>query len=139
MLGFFGLADTGGTPSTSTFGIATNNPTWTNQASNTQSGETTGTRLTFYTATRPESTATGTVTGTTTELASNRGAVAVIALAPVINGSITQETKTNVYALSPIPKTELNAVVEDPTTNSQFPPTWINPDKPSTTWTNKPK
>jgi len=136
MLGFFYVYDTS-IPTTSSFAIATSNPTWTERASNTVNDSTNDSRLTFYTASRPESTATGTVTGTTGSGSS--GCVAIAALAPQVNGSVTPTTKLNAYALSPTQSARLDAIAEDPTYRSRRQTNWQNETKPSTTWTNEQK
>jgi hypothetical protein len=124
-LGFFGASDTGGIPAATTFVIATSNPTWTNQASSTVDDGTTDSRLTFYTATRPEVTDTGTLTGTTTVLASNRGAVGFISLAARVDGSITP-TQTNAvgYVFTPIQSVVIEAETVTPTLETITPTIW---------------
>ena len=124
-LGFFGAADTGGIPAATTFGIATSNPTWTEQASSTVSDSTTSSRLTFYTATRPEVTSTGTLTGTTTVLASNRGAVGFISLATRVDGSITpDQTRAIGYVFTPMQSVVIEAESASPATQTTQPTVW---------------
>ncbi len=139
-LGFFGVADTGGIPATSTFGIATDNPTWTQQVSDTVNDGVTDSRLSFYTATRTPITATGTLTGNTTLLASNRGAVGFISLAARVDGSVTPgNLRTIGYVFTPIQSVRTEAEVTTPVTDSSNPTQWTNPDKGNTTWTNPDK
>lgn len=116
--------------------LATNNPTWTERAQVTLNGTNNHHVLSCFTATRPETSATGTITYNfaTSSNALTNGIM--IAVSPQVNGSITQETKLNAYALSPIQSVALDAIVEDPTTRTGIYTMWTNPDKPSTTWTN---
>ena len=136
---FAGADDLTTPPTVSTYAMATDDPTWTERAetSHTSAGGHDGV-LAVATATRAATTATGNTTitfGTTPTI----GGAIVIAMPPQNSGSISQATTINTYAFSPIPKTEIEAVAENPTTDSQTTPAWTNPNKPSTTWINTDK
>ena len=136
---FAGASDPSVSPTVSTYAMATDNPTWTERAeqAHTSAGGHRGV-LAVATATRAATTATGNTTvtfGTTPQI----GGAVVIAMPPQNSGSISQATTINAYAFSPIPKTEIEAVAENPTTDSQTTPAWTNPNKPSATWINTDK
>lgn len=117
---------------------ATDNPTWTERGDLNEQGTTTDATLAVYTATRSATTATGTITTTLSEdVASDRGAIAVLAYSTQTNGSISQETQLNAYALSPIQSAVVDAVVEDPTLRAINETMWTEEDVPTTTWTNE--
>lgn len=122
--------------------LTTDDPTWTERAE-LEYGKTGGsydTRLAAYTATRAEETATGDITVSNTVSDNARYLGFVLAFSPQVNGSITEETKVNAYALSPIPKTEINAVVDDPTIDvTGSPAQFVNRSKNSANWINKDK
>lgn len=122
--------------SVSSVAIATSDPTWTERTEISGDGNSRDTTLALYTATRVATTATGNYTVTFNNTTNQgTGAVGLILHSP-INGSVTPTTQVAAYAFSPIPKTQINAVVTDPTTNSMVIPNWQNADKPTTVWTN---
>jgi hypothetical protein len=120
--------------------LATNNPTWTKRAevrldvtSNTHA-------FAVFSATRPEATATGTITSTFSNPNNTVDFLAsVVATGPVVNGSITPTTKVNAYAFSPIQSAVVDAIVDQPTFDSMTVTQWQNESKPSTTWNNTDK
>jgi hypothetical protein len=63
----------------------------------------------------------------------------LLSLGSVVSGSITPETKVNIYALNPIPKTGLDIIVTDPDEVISNPALWKNQSKPNTNWNNLPK
>ena len=135
---FHGGSDTGGTPTQSLGGFATDNPSWTNQASNAANGGTYDSRFTVYTATRAQATATGTVTASQTLLANNRMAMAVVGLAPVANGSLTApDILANAYAYTGVQSAKVNAISDDVTTNTSKYTGWQNETPPTTNWVNE--
>jgi hypothetical protein len=116
--------------------MATSDPTWTERAESTVNGNTTDSTFAVYTANRTQTTTTGTFTTTFATSDNTRTASYAIALNPRINGSVTPSTQINAYALSPIPKTEIDAIVDAPTTRIGRFTSWQNDSKPSTNWTN---
>lgn len=110
--------------------LATNNPSWTKRAQVTFNGVNNHHALACFTATRPETTATGTITYNfaTSSNALTNGIM--LAISPQVNGSITPDPiKVNAYALSPIQSAVVDAVVDNPTTESFTPTTWTPIDK----------
>lgn len=132
-----GGTDSNVTQAVSTVAMASNNPTWTSRATVSQNTANDDDTLVLYTATRPEATATGTFTVTMTNSGVQTLATVILAISPQVNGSITQETKVNAYAFSPIPETQVDAIVDDPTLTEGRYTAWTNETKPSTTWTNE--
>lgn len=124
----------------SSVAIATSNPTWTQQASGIGNGNTYDTVLALYTATRPETTGTGNYTITYNNTTNAGSAAVALILHTPISGSITpSDTAVNGYAFSPIGKTTVSAIVDNPTSHAMDMPAWTNPDKISTAWTNPDK
>jgi hypothetical protein len=125
----------------SSVAIATSNPTWTERAESTGNGNTYDTTLALYTATRTQTTATGDYTITYNNTTNSGSAAVALILHTPINGSITPDpTTVNAYALSPITKTEIDAVVDTPTTEQYNQTTWTNTTKSApTVWTNQSK
>lgn len=138
---FSAQSDAGSPATTTTYAIATSNPTWTERAEGTVNGSTRGSSLGVATATRDEVTATGNVTLTfSRELASPRTAGVILALVPIVNGSTTVVTGETFIVNHPFLRngvTEING--EDPDVNSMSSPQWSNPAKPTSTWDNTPK
>ena len=117
---------------------ATDNPTWTERGDTNEQGNTTDATLAVYTSTRSETTATGTITTTFSEdVASDRGAIAVLAYSTQTNGSVSPETKVNAYSFSPIQSAVVDAIVNEPTGVVSNPTEWTNESETSTTWTNE--
>lgn len=135
-IGFIGVEDIS-IPTITALSMATSNPTWTERAEVTFNDATRDSALAVYTATRPESTATGDFTATVGDPSSVDSYLIALALSPQVNGSITQESKINAYALSPIQTVVLDAEVEDPTFTTRGYTSWTNETKPTTTWTNE--
>lgn len=119
--------------------FATDNPTWTQRGTSLSIDVTNNTHgFVCFTATRAEQTATGDITLTiTNDSVSSAFSFALVAISPQVNGSITQETKVNAYAFSPISNTQVDATLDEPTLSRRRFTQWTNETKPSTTWTNK--
>lgn len=124
-----------GGPSIDTYALATNNPTWTEQAqtSQTSAGGRGGT-LSIATATRPETTATGNITVTYGASTNRLGAI-VVALAPRIDGSVTPTTQVYANAFTPVFPVTVIATMDSPTTDVSNPAVWSNQSKNNSTWT----
>ena len=141
LLVFFGARGVGSTqPEFDITGvsIATSNPTWTKRAEVDLDIANQTHAMACYTATRPESTATGDVTFTFTNPGvSCRTLGVLIAISPRVDGSVTPTTKGNAYALTPIQSVKLDAITEDPTTRTGIYTSWQNETKPSTNWNNE--
>lgn len=121
----------------SSVAIATSNPTWTQRASSIGNGNTYDTVLAMYTATRLETTATGTYTVTYNNTTNSGSAAVALILHTPINGSITPaDTAINAYVFNPLAATRITANVDNPTTDSMNTPVWTSTTKSNTTWTN---
>lgn len=138
LLGFSGVSDTT-LRNTSSWALATNDPSWTERVDTSFSDANRRSSLAVYTATRPETTATGNITVTVSGNTSNRVGAIIIAISPQINGSVTPTTKINAYSLTPIQSAQLDAITEDPTTNTYKDTPWTNEAKNTSTWTNESK
>lgn len=136
LIAFVGVSDATATSVTS-LSIATSNPTWTERVETTILDASEDSSLALYTATRPEATATGDFTITVTNPASVDSHAICIAISPTVSGSITQESKINAYAFSPIQTVVVDAIVEDPTLNERLYTGWTNEDDVLTSWTNE--
>ena len=124
-------------PTSSGYQIVTNNPTWTERADvGIGSGSYMAT-IAVATASRPEITSTGAASFTLSE--SKSLSISLLSLGSVVSGSITPETKVNIYALNPIPKTGLDIIVTEPDEVISNPTLWKNQSKPTTNWNNLPK
>lgn len=127
-----------GTVTNTSIALATDNPTWTEQAETTQSDTSRTSTLSAYTATRTETTATGTITGTTGSSPAKH--LIVLNLTSKINGSVSQEVYVNAYAFNPInPTATVDGIVDTPTLAAEddtAPIVWTNENKDSTIWTN---
>jgi hypothetical protein len=122
---------------TTSVSLATDNPSWTEQADSTYNDTTRDSSLAVYTATRSQITATGDVVVTYSNASAGRQTAIVYALAPQVNGSFSApDTKVNAYAFTPIQTVVVDAIVDAPTTNARNVTRWTNDTKPSTTWTN---
>ncbi len=120
--------------------LATDNPTWTERAQVALNITNRSHVLSCFTATRIQTTATGTITFNFTSPGSGQLTNGImLAISPQVNGSVTPTTKVNAYALSPIQSIALEAIVDNPTTDETTYTQWTNPDKPSTTWNNTDK
>ena len=123
-------------PTSSGYELDANNPTWTERAdvglNNTDMGT-----IAVATATRPEATAIGSASFTLSE--SKNLSISLLSLSSSASGSITPETKANIYALNPIPKTGLDIIVTEPNASISNPALWKNQSKPNTNWNNLPK
>ena len=124
-------------PTSSGYQIVTNNPTWTERADVGIGSGLYMATIAVATASRPEITSTGAASFTLSE--SKALSVSLLSLGPVVSGSITPETKVNIYALNPIPKTGLDIIVTEPDEVISNPAIWVNDTKPSTTWINEQK
>jgi len=124
-------------PNSSGYQIVSNNPTWTERADVGIGSNSYMATIAVATASRPEITSTGAASFTLSE--SKNLSVSLLSLGPVVSGSITPETKVNIYALNPIPKTGLDIIVTEPDEVISNPAIWVNDTKPSTTWTNEQK
>ena len=124
-------------PTSSGYQIVTNNPTWTERADVGIGSNSYMATIAVATASRPEITSTGAASFTLSE--SKNLSVSLLSLGPVVSGSITPETKVNIYALNPIPKTGLDIIVTEPDEVISNPAIWVNDTKPSTTWINEQK
>ena len=124
-------------PTSSGYQIATNNPTWTERADVGSGSSSYMATIAVATASRPEITSTGAASFTLSE--SKNLSVSLLSLGSVVSGSITPETKVNIYALNPIPKTGLDIIVTEPDEVISNPAIWVNDTKPSTTWVNEQK
>ena len=138
LIGFSGVSDTSQRNTTS-WALATDNPSWTERADTIANDNTRDSALAVYTATRSQTTATGNITVTVSGNSSNRVGAAIIAISPQVNGSITPTTKVNAYALSPIQSARLDAIVDNPTLTESGYTEWTNEPSVSTTWVNEPK
>jgi len=124
-------------PTSSGYQIVSNNPTWTERADVGIGSSSHMATIAVATASRPEITSTGAASFTLSE--SKTLSVSLLSLGPVVSGSITPETKVNIYALNPIPKTGLDIIVTEPDEVISNPAIWVNDTKPSTTWINEQK
>lgn len=124
--------------SVSSVAIATSDPTWTERTEISGDGNSRDTTLALYTATRVETTATGNYTVTFNNTTNQGcGAVGLILHSP-ISGSVTPVTEVATYAFSPISKTQINAVAEDPATQTYKVADWQNEAENPVTWVNEP-
>ena len=124
-------------PNSSGYQIVSNNPTWTERADVGIGSNSYMATIAVATASRPEITSTGAASFTLSE--SKNLSVSLLSLGPVVSGSITPETKVNIYALNPIPKTGLDIIVTEPDEVISNPALWKNQSKPNTNWNNLPK
>jgi len=124
-------------PNSSGYQIVSNNPTWTERADVGIGSNSYMATIAVATASRPEITSTGAASFTLSE--SKNLSVSLLSLGSVVSGSITPETKVNIYALNPIPKTGLDIIVTEPDEVISNPAIWVNDTKPSTTWINEQK
>ena len=124
-------------PTSSGYQIVSNNPTWTERADVGIGSNSYMATIAVATASRPEITSTGAASFTLSE--SKNLSVSLLSLGSVVSGSITPETKVNIYALNPIPKTGLDIIVTEPDEVISNPAIWVNDTKPSTTWINEQK
>jgi len=124
-------------PTISGVALATNNPSWTTQATQTFNDSDFDSRFTFFSASRSEATATGNITITTTAGASNlRNHGIVISLSASAGGSVTPTTKVNIYAFNPYnPTATLDISIETLNNRISNPAIWTDQTKTATTWT----
>jgi hypothetical protein len=105
--------------------IATSNPTWTERAEVDLDVTNQTHAMACYTATRPESTATGNITFSFTNPSVSCQTLGIlIAISPRVNGSVTPTTKLNGYALTPIQSAVGDAIVDTPTLEAVNPTIW---------------
>lgn len=115
--------------------IATSNPTWTERAESGVNAPTTKTQFAVYTATRPETTATGNYTITYSSTSNIRSGAVGLVVIPPINGSIVNpDQRVNAYAISPIPNNRIDAIADTPTLRLGTHTKWVGEAKPNTTW-----
>lgn len=120
-----------GVPGTDSISLATDDPTWTEEAETNYSDSNQGTVLGMYSATRAEDTATGDITGTV-DGDQVRRAVAVISLSSKISGSVSQDVYVNAYAFSPNNEVAIaETIVPTPTSTSRDSVSWSNDSRPS--------
>ena len=124
-------------PTISGVALATNNPSWTSQASQTFNDSDFDSRFTFFSASRSEATATGNITITTTAGASTlRNHGIVISLSASASSSIIPTTKVNIYTYNPInPTATLDISIETLNNRISNPAIWTPEVKTATTWT----
>lgn len=129
LIGFSGVSDTT-LRDTSSWALATDNPTWTERADTSFSDTTRRSSLAVYTATRSQTSATGNITVTVSGNVNNRVGAAIIAISPQVNGSVTPDPiKVNAYAISPIQSAVVDAIVDEPTLAETNPQIWTPIDK----------
>lgn len=105
--------------------LATDNPTWTER--NEQNVNDTGTDSNFavYTASRSQTTATGTITGTMGSATAKSVNFIILSLSESTSSSATPTTKTNAYAFSPLPLDfGADAYAVNPTIDTSNPTVW---------------
>ena len=138
---FSGIDSSTSQYTTSTYAIATSNPTWTERAESSVNDATRDSALGVATAVRPEATATGNATASYSASADGmRGAGVIIALAPRVDGSTTVVTGNTYVVNHPFLRngvTQIDGV--DPDVMSRNTTQWTNTPKPTTVWTNTPK
>ena len=130
-----------GIPSISGVALTTNNPSWTQQATQTFNDSGFDSRFNLFSASRALATATGDI-DITTEVSNSsmRNHGIVISLSSSVSGSVTPTTKVNSYAYNPInPTANLDIFVNEPTDRITTPAVWTPETKPSTTWINEQK
>ena len=130
-----------GIPSISGVALTTNNPSWTQQATQTFNDSDFASRFNLFSASRALATATGDI-DITTEVSNSsmRNHGIVISLSSSVSGSVTPTTKVNSYAYNPInPTANLDIFVNEPTDRITTPAVWTPETKPSTTWINEQK
>ena len=133
---FTGLSSTGTGSTVTSFTLTTSNPTWTERADFTEAIATKFISFGVHTATRPETTDTGTITVTYNQNSSQRMMI-VLALSPKVNGSVTPITKVNGYAYTGVQSAKVNAISDDATTNTSKYTGWQNETLPTTNWQNE--
>ncbi len=105
--------------------MVTSNPSWTERGEIDLDVTNQTHAFALYTATRPESTATGNITYTFTDFGTTKQNVGiVIAVSPQVNGSLTPITTGNVYAFTGMAHTTVEAMVDTPSASSFVPTTW---------------
>lgn len=129
---FSGTDSTITSPTVTSAVMATNNPSWTERAEVGYNDTTKDSSLAVYTASRPETTATGNFTITYSSADAQNLSGIVLALAPRVDGSVTPTTPVSAYAFTPISGTDTLAVVDAPTTSSRnSAAAAVNVDKPT--------
>lgn len=123
--------------SVTSLAYATNDPTFTERAEIAINGTVIDGQLALYTATRAEVTATGNITATFGAADNTRTVIIALAYSAQVNGEIEPTTQLNTYALSPITKTGLDVIVDEPNTVSRRQTSWTEPTRQTTDWTNK--
>jgi hypothetical protein len=137
MIAFCANINPSGINPVNSISFATNNPTWTERAETGQNDTAMDSSFAVYTATRPEATATGSIT-ITQNGASTEGTAIVISLSSTTSGSITPTTKVNAYAFAPFAiDIRADAITEEPTYRTGQYTSWTNEEKPTTTWENE--
>lgn len=124
-IAFLGNSCRAGDITNTSVALATDNPTWTER--NEQNVNDTGTDSNFavYTASRSQTTSTGTITGTMASTTAKSVNFIILALSESISGSINPTTYVNAYAYNPVDlETYANAYVTDPTTQESNPTVW---------------
>lgn len=117
------------------YGVTTSNPTWTERYD--LNNGTNRSAMALATASRPENTATGTVTISAVIPNDGDTVVVLIALSDKVNGSVTPTTEINAYAFTGIQSVKINAITEDASFSDSYPTIWTNETKPTTIWTNE--
>lgn len=127
-----------GVSTLNTYALATDNPTWTERSELAINTANYDSQISFATATRAQATATGTITLTKSNANASQDNMIVLALAPVVNGSITPgNTRAIAYNFAPVQSARTNVRLDAPVVNASTPAIWNNEADASTVWVNE--